>query len=223
MVRARKKITKQQLKEDKLVTYTFKTQQFFEENWKRLATIVVGVLVIAALAVIYINSKKKAAYDASFELSVAEIKYMNGDYQSAIPELQRISDNYSGSSSAGVAVFYLANSYFFTNNYENAEVYYKKYINDYGDDPDLTCSSYSGLGAVFENRNNFQEAANNYMEAAEKFPENFQTPKCLLDAARCLKETSNTQKAVEILNRIINDYPNASIIRDANILLASLK
>ena len=223
MVRARKKITKQQLKEDKLVTYTFKAQQFFEENWKRLATIVVGIFIIGALVVIYMNSKKKAAFDASFELSVAEIKYMNGDYQSAIQDLQRISDNYSGTSSAGVAVFYLANSHFFTKSYENAEVFYRKYINDYGDDPDLTCSSYAGLGAVFEDRNNFQEAANNYMQAAEKFPDNFQAPKCLLNAARCFKESGNTQKADEILNRIIKDYPNASVIRDANILLASLK
>ncbi|MFC1725072.1 tetratricopeptide repeat protein [candidate division KSB1 bacterium] len=223
MVIQKRKMTKKQLKEDKLVTYIFTVRNYFEENWKRIAGAAVGVFVIVALVMVYMNSKKKAAFDASYQLSVAEVKYINGDYASAIPDLQTVTNNFSGTPSAGVAVFYLANAYFFTKDYENAEKYFKEYIDDYGDDEDLLCSSYAGLGAVFEDRNNYPEAAGYYEEGALKLPDNFQVPKCKLGAARCYKLAGNKEKAEEILKKLVEEYPNSAEVRDANILLASLK
>jgi len=223
MQKPRKRLSKKQLKEDKLVTYTFLVRDFIEENWKKITIGIIAVLIVIALVFIYINSKKKATQDASYQLSIAERKYLNGDYENAIKELSLVANNFSGTSSAGVAVFYLANSYFFIEDYKNAEENYRKYINDYGGDKDLLCSAYSGLGAVYEEKKEYQKAAEYYMQAAEKFPKNFQAPECMLDAARCYKYAGNYQKAEKILDKLAEKYSDSPVIREANILIASLK
>jgi len=222
MLKPRKRITKKHLKEDKFVTYVFKFNDYFRREWKKLSYIGMGIVAVIVIIFMFINSRRKAELRASAELARAEISYLNEDYDRAIQDLARIDNIYKGTKSAGISVFYLANSYFNMGNYEKAEETYKRYLGEYDDDPMLHASSLAGIAATYEEREMYDRAVEYYKKAAADYPKLFTAAENLINAARCLKLEGKKEEAKILLDRVLEEYPESLFREKAEILLYQL-
>ena len=150
MLRPRKRITKREIKEDTLVTVYVRVQRFIQHHSKQFNIGIFVLLAVAIIGVFMIRSKKKAEVVAAGKLGIAEQFYYASNYPRAIDELTKIADTYSGTNAAGTAVFFVANSYFATGDYNNAEKYYKIYLKDYSNSKLFTVSSLAGIAACLD-------------------------------------------------------------------------
>ncbi len=222
MLRPRKKIIKKEIKEDALVTYYFKAQKLFSAYSKQIQIGLISVLVLTVLGVLMVRSKKKAEIEASGKLGPVEQYYYMGDYQRAIPELNTIKDKYSGTPSAGVATFFLANAYVSTGNMEQAEKYYRLYIDNYGQNRAFSASSLAGLAACYESKKQYGQAAKMYEQAGTKYPELYSAPFNLKEAGRCYAQANDKAKAKSVYRFLLKNYQDTAPAQDAELRLAVL-
>lgn len=223
MLKPRKKVSRKQIKEDKLVTYYFKAVDYMNQNSKIVFGVTAGILIAVTLFFLYSWSKKTAELNSSLELTKARVELVNNNQQKTIDILISMINNYSGTKSAGRGVFYLANIYFEQGKFDEAFQNYKKYIDDYNDDDILSTSSYSGMGACLEQKREFLEAAKYFKKGAQKYPQKFEAPEQLMSAARCFKLANNKVEARELYKKIIEDYPNSNFKRNAELYLNELQ
>ncbi|MFN3134912.1 MAG: tetratricopeptide repeat protein [Candidatus Kryptonium sp.] len=228
MLKPRKKVKKQELKEDKLVVTYYKAREFVEKNKKILSYILTGIVIVVAGIIIYRNNVKAENERAEALLSKIISYYDNGDYKTAIdgiPQrniqgLKYIVENYGGTNAGEIATYYLASAYFMLGDYDNALKYFKKYG---GDDKLLFSASLAGIASVYEIKGEYKKAGEYFEKAAQRFRENILVPEYLYNAARNYKLAGEREKALRLYERIKKDYPNFAKIRDVEIYIASLK
>ncbi len=228
MIKPRKKIKKQELKEDQLVLTYYKAREFVEKNKKVLSYILTGIVILVVGVIIYRNNLKAENERAEALFSKIISYYDNGDYKTAIegiPQrniqgLKYIVENYGGTDAGEIATYYLANAYFMLGDYDNALKYFKKYD---GSDKLLLSASLAGIASVYEVKGDYKKAAEYFEKAAQKFRENILVPEYLYNSARNYKLAGEREKALRLYERIKKDYPNFSKIRDVEIYIASLK
>jgi tetratricopeptide (TPR) repeat protein len=209
------------MKEDKLVTYYFKTTEYVRRNSRTISTGVTAFGIILLVLFLYQRNKHDKETKASVEFTKARTEYFQNNYESAINILQDLVDNFGGTKSAKEATYYLANAYFQTKKYDDAERYYQKYLES-GDDDILKASALSGIAASYEERGNYAEAAKTYKKAAEKYSNGFLAPENLYNAARCFVLAGNKEAASDLLKKLLENYSDSNLKNDAEILLAEL-
>lgn len=220
MLTPRKRISKKELKEDKLVTIFFKSKEWLESNIKFVFSAVVAVLVVLFAALLFSNMQKKSEEKASVLLSQALRIYNNSDYQNAITSLEQLSADYGKTKSGKIGRFYLASAYFKTGDFESAQSAFDKFASSFNGDSYLKAAGIAGSAASFEQQQKYLQAAEKYENLAKKYPETAHASRYLFRAARCYKLTDNLEKSKELLNKIIEDYPDSNEKDDASLLLA---
>jgi len=225
MLNPRKKVTKKDLKEDKLVTTYFKASEYIEENKKRLSWLVGGLVVVSIGAVIYFNNRAANEEKAATALGQIIRYYDQGEYQTAIdgkPEknvvgLKDVVENYGGTSSGDLARFYLANAYYYTGKIDEALNEFENFSGRY---PPLRSSALAGIASCYEAKGDHQKAAEYFEKAASKSADAQLTPEYLHHAARDYGLSGKKDRAVELLKRLKKDFPTSTYARDADRLLA---
>ena len=223
MLKPTRRLTRKKMKEDKLVTTYFKAVDYIDQNSKLVYGIAIGVAAIILLSTLFIRSKRSAELNASVELTKARVELGSNNGETAVDILKSMIDNYSGTRSAGRGIFYLANIYYDQEKYDEATHYYEKYLDDYNDDIIMSSSSYSGIGACFEQKNEYLKAATYYKKGAEKYSTHFEAPKQLMNAARCLRLANNKIEAQKLYQSIIDNYPESKYKRNAELYLSELQ
>lgn len=222
MLKPRKRITKRKLKEDKLVTFYFKALDKLEQNAKLIFGVVGAVLIIIAGLVVYGYYDKKAEEQASVELVKAMRAYEIGDYQNAIAQLSVVTGNYGGSRSGKLARFYLANAFYQTNDFANAENNYRRFLSDFSGNDHFLAAAQGGVAASLVQQGRLAEAAKAYEKAAKKY-DSVLAAGFLLQAGRCYSRANNPVKAKEMYELLIEKYPKAPEKDEAIVLLNMLK
>ena len=146
MLRPKRRLKRREIKEDKFVTFVARWTDFFNENGKYVVMGLGAVVLLVVIVYFMAVSKRDANLSASGGLLRATDFYNQNQYDAAIPILQNVVDSYSGTPNAGVAVYYLATSYYAKENYSEAKRNFKLYIDDYGDNPLFVSSANAGLG-----------------------------------------------------------------------------
>ena len=223
MLKPRKHITKRQIKEDKFVTFYFKFVDYLKQNMNKVTIGLAVILAVIIFTMLVYRSKKTAELNASVKLAEANSKMVRGDLQQTIDILLNMTENYSGTNSASRGVYFLAYAYFQKGEYENAVTYFKKYLDDYANDPILTSAAYSGLGACYEQMGKYAEAAQFYEKGATKFMDHFNAPQQLMDAARCYFSVNRFADARNCYETVIKKYPESEFKNQAELFLARLK
>ncbi len=223
MLKPAKRLTKKQIKEDKLVTTYFRAMDYIKQNQKIVTIGVAAVVIITSLLILFARSKRNAEKYAAVELTKARVAIQQNNIDSATDILTSLVNNYSGTRNAGRAVYYLGNINYGKGDYDAALSYFENYIDDYKDNDILTSSAYSGLAACHEQRGNYLEAAKIYESAVDKFPKHFEAPEQLMSAARCYRLANVKNKAQEMYQRIIDHYPDSDFKKDAEIYASMLQ
>lgn len=219
MLTPKKKLTKREIKQDKLVTSWFKFNDWLSRHTRELLMGAGIVALVIGLFFLFDWMKSRDEQNAAEKFAQARTEYNKQNYPAAIPILEKLVSEYDGTQSAGLATIYLANAYMLTKDYVNAEKYYQRYLDD-GDDPILEVSAAFGLAATYEERNEFAKAAKGYDEAAHDYDDSYRAPQLLMSAARCYKQAGQAESARRTLQQLIDKYPKSNLVEEAKLLMA---
>jgi tetratricopeptide (TPR) repeat protein len=227
MLRPKKKISKRELKEDKLVTWYVNVTTWYEKHKKNIS-IAITVLVLAIVAtVVFVKNRSDNNERAMAQLGDVYALFDNGQYQAAIdgvperniPGLKSIVENYGSSPSGELARFYLANAYYHMGRYDEA----LKHFEDFSaSDEMLTVSRYAGIAGCFEAKGAFKEAAENFEKAATKYAKDVNAAENLNNAARNFGLVGDKEKAIELYKRLKKNYPTSVYAREADRFIMQL-
>ena len=219
MIKARKRITKKELKEDKLVTYTFKLNAFIRENARRIGTIVLGSVAVILIISFIHSSQKRSETESMSEVGIAQMLYQQGDFNNAKIAFDRIVNEYDGTEGAGMAVYFAGDCCFKLGEFAAARDYFERYLDDYKNNNILTASAISGIAACLEEDGNYLQAVEQYKQALDKFPDSFNAPKYLIDMGRCYELAGIKDEAEKAYKRVIEDYSSSIYTRKAALAL----
>ncbi len=216
------RITKKEMKQDKFVTYSLKVSEWIQKHLKEILMAAGGVILIAVILFFVFSSKAKSERKAAELLGKANMQLQAGSIEAAVSDLQTVVNKYGGTGSAEQAIFFLAYANFYTGNYVQAQSLFEKYLQKYKEDQLLSASAQAGIADCHMQTGNFVLAAENFVKAASLYPDNFSTPQYLLNAAFAYLKADQKDRAKEILNKLINEYPDSREVSRAKIQLAEL-
>ncbi|MDZ7626276.1 MAG: hypothetical protein U5J96_17755 [Ignavibacteriaceae bacterium] len=227
MLQKKKKLSKKEIKEDKLLNF-YKTAVVFFEKYKNKIFIYAGVLVaVAAIVYFYVNQKSESNEKAGLELSRIMPLYDQGAYLEAIEGrqgtniigLKKLAEDFGGSENGETAKIYLANSYAFLGNYDEAFKYYEDYSGtiDY-----FEAASLAGQAGYYAVQEDFEKAANLYLKASKMSKINSQNPDYLLNAGIYYLKAGEKEEAKILFNRIKDDYATSLAYREVDKYLSMI-
>jgi tetratricopeptide (TPR) repeat protein len=225
MLTKKKKLSRKEIKEDKLVSTYYKTFGFIQKNSSRFLTYG-GILVVVVLAVLYyINHKKQVNQEAGIALSRVIDSYDQGAYLEAIEGkagtqnagLKKIVEEYSGIENGETAKIYLANSYNNLGKFDEAFKYYQSYS---GNIPMLEATALAGQGGYYTYKKEYEKAADLYRDAAHVSKFNAENPDYLLKAAINYIKAGKDADAKDLLTTIKNDYKTSDASKEVDRYLA---
>jgi tetratricopeptide (TPR) repeat protein len=225
MLQKKKKITRKEIKEDKLISMVYKSQSFFEEHKNKIY--IYGIVLIAIVAAIYfyMNQQAKENELAGIELSRVMKIYNQGAYLEAIEGrqgsniigLKNIVDRYSGTENGETAKIFLANSYSMLGNYDEALKFYE----DYGGSIDyFKAAALAGRAGYYAANEEFEKAAELYLRASKISKLNAANPDYLLNAGINFLKAGDNKQAKLIFNTIKKDYDGIPAVREVDAYLA---
>jgi tetratricopeptide (TPR) repeat protein len=221
MLQKKKKLSKKEIKEDKLITYFYSAENFFTK-YKNKILPYTGVVLIAVVAVyFYLNQKAENNEKAGIELSRIMSIFNQGSYLEAIEGkqgtniigLKRLVEEYSGTENGETAKIYLANCYAYLGNYDEAIKYYEDYS---GNIDYFKAASLAGRAGYYASKNNYEKAADLYLEASKLTEINSQNPDYLLNAGIYYMKLGNKEEAKILFNRIKEDYTSSLANREVD-------
>ncbi len=225
MLAKKKKLSRKEIKQDRLVEFYYKSQNYFTENKNRIY-MYLGVLVIVILAIYYVvDQRKESNLKAGLELSRVMELYDMGAYLEAIEGrqgtniigLKRIVEEYGSTENGETAKIFLANSYSSLGQIEEAYKYYE----DYGGSIDMyKATAFAGQGSYHSFKGEYKRAADLYFRAARVSKENIMRPEYLLQAAINYINAGDKAEAKELLQTIKEDYKTSQAFASVDRYLA---
>ena len=175
------------------------------------AIVAIVVIVCGYLAYNTFIAEPKEA-EAAKAIFKAEQYFVNGDFETALNGdginaglLQVIEEN-GGTDAANMAYAYAGLCYAQQQNYDEAINYLEKYN---GSDKLVSPMVKRALGNCYAHQDNINKAIKLLLEAADEADNVAVSPKCLFDVAAMYEKQGNADKAIELYNRIKNEYPQA--------------
>jgi tetratricopeptide (TPR) repeat protein len=221
-LKARKKITHKELKQDKLVTKYFEARGWLdkEENKKKVY-LGVGILIVLVVAgFLYVNNKKAKNEEAETKLSAVITLYeqgkyaesINGDPATGVTGLNQIVNDYGSTQSGETAKLYLGNCYFNLKDYDNALKQFEAYS---GDNDIVKASCLSGIGAVYEAKGDLKKAGEYFEKAAKVNKSVVINQENLFYAIRAYTQAGDKESAKRVYSTLREEYPKSKYINES--------
>lgn len=221
MLKPKKRLTRRQIKEDKLVTYYFKVNDWVNRHALQVIAGVAVVVVVLLAGTLWSQKQRRAEGEASVQLAKARIAYDQGDYQQAIELLEDLVSRHPSTRSGTVGLYYLANAYFNVGDYDSAQRNFEAYKRK-GKDAMLKAAAEAGIAACLEQKGEYLEAARIYEETALRYPDHFAAPQYLLDAGRNYALAGNKEDGRRVYKMVVERYPKSVLLSEAETRLAEL-
>ncbi len=197
-----------------------KTEQFFEQNGKKLVTIIVAVLAVAVAIYGYqavvIEPKEERAADMA---QAAQTIIENGmpDYQLALNGdgsvigFLEVIDNYGSTKTGNLAYHYAGICYLKLGDWANAKSYLSKYKAQKGIPAQIINAQNIGLlGDVAVEQGSYNEAIELFVKASQISTNDFTTPLYLRKAGMAAQAAGNKSRAKELYQTVVDLYPNTT-------------
>lgn len=214
------RITKKEMKQDKFVTYSLKVSEWIQKHLNEVLMGVGVVILLGAIVFFVLSSQAKKERNAARLLGEASIELQAGNIEEAMANLQTVVNDYGGTKSAGQASFFLATAHYFIRDYDKAQSMFEKCLKDYNEDILLSTSAQAGIADCHMQRGNYILAAEDFVKAASLDPDGFLAPQYLLQAAFAYLKADQKGKAREILDKLIEEYPDSREVHQAKEQLA---
>jgi len=227
MLTKRKKITRNQIKEDKFTTSYYEAKNFYQEHQTKILA-GLGIIAVIVVAIIwYSNSQNEKNLQASIELSRTMQVYETGAFQEAIDGragtnvigLKKIVDQYGGTDNGEIARIYLANSYYFLGKFDEALENYDDYS---GSNKLMVASALAGIAACHEAKDSFEDAAEYYEKAYQAYEFNPLNSEYLLKSGSNYIKIKKFEEAKAAFDIIKDKYKTSQSFRDLDKYLVLL-
>jgi tetratricopeptide (TPR) repeat protein len=225
MLKPQKKVSRREIKEDKLVTAYFDSRRWIEENTKILSYVAIGLVGIVVIGFLWSRNRSDSNDKATTMLAKVTPYYDEGKYDMAIngnPQegtqgLQAIVDEHGSTQAGELAKLYLANSYYALKNYDKAlECYDDVSVSD----KLVSSSALAGAAACYEAKGDFSNAASYFEKAASKNMTIVQGPENLQRAAVNYAAVGKKEKAIELLQTLKKEFPTSTYAREVDRFIA---
>lgn len=227
MLTKQKKLSRKEIKEDKLVEMYYRSQSFFEENKNRILSYL-GVIALVVVAVIfYMNHRSSQNEEAGIHLSKVMEMYDMGDYLGAIEGkkdvkllgLKDIVAEYGSTENGETAKIFLANSYANLGKAEDAF----KYYDDYSGDIDIyVAASLSGQASYYASKNEYEKAADLYLNASRVIKKDLRNADYIFLAAVNYFEAGDNEQAKTLFQTIKDEYKTSMAFAQVDKYLTQL-
>jgi tetratricopeptide (TPR) repeat protein len=225
MLKPQKKVSRREIKEDKLVTAYFETRSWMEQNTKILSYIAMGLVGAVVIGFLWSKNRADSHDKATTMLAKVAPYYDEGKYDLAIngiPQegtqgLQALVDEHGSTNAGQIAKLYLANSYYALKNYDKA----LEYFDDISvSDKLVSASALAGAAACYEVKGDLSKAASYFEKAASKNMTLMQAPENLQRSAVNYAAVGKKEKAVELLQTLKKEFPTSTYARDVDRFIA---
>lgn len=194
------------------------TEQWVENNQKRLSTIVFGVVAVIALFLafdkFYLEPRGEEAQTELFKsVQYFELDSFNIALNGVNDNLGLLDiiDSYGSTGAGNLANYYAGISYLRLGDNESAI----EYLGSFSSDDELVSSiCYGSIGDAYMNLDKVDEAINYWLKASFNSENQFTTPIYLKRAAQALEQKGNFDKATNYYQIIMTDYPSSDVGRE---------
>ena len=196
-----------------------KAEKFVLKNKNAVIGVILAIIAVAALNAFGVFSpKSNESSEANQAIANIEYKVFEGNFEAALNGddfnigLLEIIEKYEGSSAANKACLYAGIVYAQMKQYEDAI----KYLSEYnGNDNIIAAKAKQTLGNCYSQTGDINKAIELVLEAAEMANNVAVTPACLRDAAAMYEAQGNKAEAMNLYNRIKNEYPTSPVASEA--------
>jgi tetratricopeptide (TPR) repeat protein len=205
-----KRITKRQMKQDKLVSTAFKATEYVQAR-KNYFLIGLVSLVVVVMIIYFINYNITKKNNESIELfGKGQIAAAMGQADLAVSDYKNVVKRYGSNRIASRACYFLANIYKNQNKYDSAMVYYELFINKYGQEKILLIAAHAGMAICLEEKGEFTSAGDSFYKAAELADNDDQSPGYLMSAGRNYAKDGQYDKAQNAYQQIVDKYKRST-------------
>lgn len=215
MLTKKKKLTKKEIKEDKLVEFYYKTQSYIVENKNKVLMYVGAFAVVVVAVILFLNYRSSRNEEAGKLLSRVMDLYEQGAYLEVIEGkqgtnlvgLKKIVGDYGSTENGETAKIYLANAYAFLGQYDKAFELYE----DYGGSNDIyKAAALAGQAGYYANKEDYEKAANLFKKAANVSEINPSRPDYLLRAGINFMKADQKDEAKALFQIIKDNYKTST-------------
>jgi len=222
MLRPKKHITRQKIKEDKFVSETLKTAEWIKNNQSKLTAGAIVLLIAGVVFWGYISARQAAEREASLLTLQGGYALEFGDLDQARDLLVGAAERFGSVPSARRATLMLGHLFFRQGAIDTARTYYQLYLDKYSKGGILRASSMAGVAACMEQSGSHTEAAEMYEKAAKEKKGGAKSAHYLLQAGRAYRLAGQIQQAMVVYERLKFEYPNVAEADRAALELAQL-
>ncbi|NUN10165.1 MAG: tetratricopeptide repeat protein [Ignavibacteriaceae bacterium] len=228
MIREKKKITRKEIKEDRLVTFYYKAVSMYNQYQRQImiGAIAVAVVIGGYYLMSYYNNIDNE--EANLKLARVMKIYDAGQFQEAIDGnqaanivgLKKLVEDYGSSKNGETAKIYLANSYYNLGKFDEALEAYDDYS---GNSDLLKATAFAGMAACYEAKNETEKSIEYYLKASSVSPETVLNPQYMLFAGINYIKIGKNEDAKELFQTIKRDYQKSPFSRDVDKYLVQVE
>lgn len=204
MLKPRKKITRKELKRDPLMEALYRLRHWWLEHRTRISRYGGVGLVVVVLVFLVFRWRASQNEQAAAVVGIAFVEYGQGNYSTVITLLNAQVEEYSGLKSFGNGLYLLARSELFVGDTTGAEEHYRRYLDDYGNDPLIKAGALTGLGIIAEGRRHYSDAAELFKKANRSAPTASLKQQYAIYAARNYILSKQPAEALDLLQPILD-------------------
>lgn len=214
------RITKRQLKEDKLISTTARLSIFLNEHWKEIASVIAGIVIFVGALSLYYSYVTGRNEKAARVLSEARTLFAEAEsamesegkvestiekYENAKTKFQEVSQKSGHSYTNSEAMFYSAKCSYQLGEYDEAVSTFQNFVSKY---PKSIFALYArkAIGQCYEqfgDDGSLRKAIQQYDELS-RYPETYVTLKAFIDKGRCYEKLGEWEQAIAA-HKIIMD------------------
>lgn len=219
MARKHRKLTKKEIKEDKVAEFFLETVQYVREYSKRIVGLALVGVVVLLIVTVAIRQRREAANEAGVWVWRANMDMKTGNLGSAIQSYSAVIERYRGTWGHSDATFFMANAQFAVGRHDSALVLFEKYLNLGKRRGEFTVSSKEGIAQCLEEMGRYPDAAESYLKVQREHLDSPLAPDALMGAARCYRLAGDLRSAENAYNDLLEIYPDCSQATLAKMLL----
>ncbi len=208
------KMTKEELREDPVLSGLLKAKNFIQTKGTWIAIVLAVALIAVIAAQIMQRSQQRSEQQAAVLLLDGESQSMNGNAAEAFRKFKEAADRFGGTPSGRVAILRAADCQLELGGLDEAKRLYEQFLSRGSKDGLLRASALRGLAGVLDSQGQHEQAAAKFIEAAG-IAESPLRPDDLVSAGNALMDAGKHDQAQDAFRQVIEKYPEHARVRDA--------
>ena len=155
----------------------------------------------------YINFRAETRADAALSMFKAEGLYVNQQYALAATDFENLAEDFSGTEQGRKAVYFAADCYFYSGDFDRAMEFYTRFRDDNSDSAPMMVNALVGIAACHEQFEEYPQAVETYRMALDMAEYDYQKIEILASISRVHRTAGQTNEAIATLNEIIDTWP----------------